>query len=267
MPSLFRAALWAVALILLLAAIYSAVLWSQRPQPGAEAKAPVPEAIASAQAAEVQPTAEQPAQPAQPPGDAAPAYQTRRTTPGEEFYRTGNYDKAIAYWTEMAKKGDMESNYRLGREYIFSPSGVVEKDLKKAHDYLLTASKLGDPRAMFEVGTIYDYGMGVPKDIALAAKWYKYAADYGHAQGQYNFATMIETGEGVSKDEIEAYKYYRLAAAQGFYGVPFNAKEQKADKSASVPLEDLEMRLTKDQIKDGEARLAAFKPRTGPLEP
>jgi hypothetical protein len=243
----------------MLAAIYSAILWAQRPKPGAAAAL---DPVASAQAAEVQPTTEKPAQPK---GEDAPSFQTRRTSPGEEFYRSGNYDKAIEYWTGMAKQGDMESNYRLGREYTFSPSGVVEKDLNKAYDYLLVAAKLGDPRAMFEIGTFYDYGMGRPKDVPLAAKWYKYAADYGHAQGQYNYGTMVETGDGVAKDEIEAYKYYRLAAAQGFFGVPFNAKEQKADKSGSVPIEDLEKRLTKDQIKEGEVRLAAFKPLTGPL--
>jgi tetratricopeptide (TPR) repeat protein len=260
MPSFARAALWAAALLLMLAATYSGVLWAQRPAPGAESSFTP---VASAVAAEPAPTAEKPAQP---DASAAPAYQTRRTTPGEEFYRTGNYDKAIAYWTEMAKKGDMESNYRLGREYIFSPSGVVERDFAKAYEYLVAASKLGDPRAMFEVATMFDYAMGRPKDLTQAATWYKYSADYGHAQGQYNFATMIETGDGVAKDEIEAYKYYRLASAQGFFGVPYNAKEQKADKTGSVPLEDLEKRLTKDQIKEGETRLAAFKLRTGPLE-
>jgi TPR repeat protein len=263
MPSLFRAAVWAVALVLMLAAVYAGVIWAHRPAPGAQAAGP--DLVASAQASEPQPTAGKPAQPANDPAAAGPAFQTRRTSPGEEFYRTGNYDKAVAYWTEMAKQGDMESNYRLGREYTYSPSGVVEKDLKKAFDYLMAASKLGDPRAMFEIGTFYDYGMGVSKDIALTAKWYKYAADYGHAQGQYNFATMIEMGEGVAKDEIEAYKYFRLAAAQGFFGVPYDAKAQKADKSAAVPLEVLEKRLTKEQIKEGETRLAAYKPLSGPL--
>lgn len=265
MPSFARAALWAVALALLVTATYSAVMWAQRPKPGAEA-APSASAdpIGSAQAAEPEATAENPAQPGAGP---APAFQTRRTSPGEEFYRTGNYDKAIEYWTEMAKKGDLESNYRLGREYIFSPSGIVEKDLAKAFDYLMVAAKLGDPRSMFEIGTIYDNGMGRPQDIALAAKWYKYAADYGHAQGQYNYATMVETGDGAPKDEVEAYKYFRLSAAQGFYGVPFNAKEQRADKDGTVPLQDLEKRLTKEQIKEGDARVAAFKVRTGPLEP
>lgn len=264
MTSPLRAVVWFVALGLFLTAVFAVVQWSQRPLPGAEAQDASPSVVASATASEVQPTAENPAQPA---GPGAPAFQTRRTSPGEEFYRSGNYDKAITYWTEMAKQGDMESNYRLGREYIFSPSGVVQRDYKKAFDYLVVASKLGDPRAMFEVATMYDYALGVPKDLALAAKWYKYAADYGHAQGQYNFATMVETGDGVTKDEVEAYKYYRLAAAQGFFGVPYNAQTQKADKTGSVPIEELEKRLTKDQVKDGEARLAKFKPRTGPLEP
>jgi hypothetical protein len=262
MPSFARAALWTVALVLMLAAIYSAILWAQRPKPGAAAAL---EPVASAQASEPQATAENPAQPA---GAGAPAFQTRKTSPGEEFYRSGNYDKAIAYWTEMAKKGDMESNYRLGREYTFSPSGIVQKDLNKAFDYQIVAAKLGDPRAMFEIGTFYEYGMGKPQDIALAAKWYKHAADYGHPQGQYNYATMVETGEGAPKDEIEALKYFRLAATQGFYGVPINPKEKKPDTAeGTVPLQDLEKRLSKDQVKEGEARAAAFKVKTGPLEP
>jgi TPR repeat protein len=114
---------------------------------------------------------------------------------------------------------------------------------------------------------MYDNAMGVPKDVVLAAKWFKHSADYGHAQGQYNFGTMLETGDGVPKDEVEAYKYLRLAALQGFYGVPYNDKEKKPDTSAPVPVELLQKRLSKDQIKEGEARVTAFKPRTGPLEP
>jgi TPR repeat protein len=275
MTSSVRALAWLVALAAVVYAVYSVVTWVNRPPLGGPEQSEAPAALtpASAVAAEAPaqppaatPTSEAPAAPPTPAGQA-PAYQTRRTSPGEELYRAGQYEKAIEYWTGMAKQGDVESNYRLGREYTFSPSGTVQRDFKKAFDYHMVASKLGDPRAMFEIATFYEYAMGLPKDIALAAKWYKYAADYGHAQGQYNYATMAETGEGVPKDLVEAYLYYRLAAQQGFYGVPFDAKENKPSKSAEVPIETLEKGLTKEQVKEGEKRLAAFKVRTGPLEP
>jgi TPR repeat protein len=276
MTSPVRALAWLVALAAVFYAVYSVVTWANRPPlggpPQAEAPAeqlgPVSAVAAETPAASpaATPTAEAPAAPATPAGQT-PAYQTRRTSPGEELYRAGHYEKAIEYWTGMAKQGDVESNYRLGREYTFSPSGAVQRDFKKAFEYHMAASKLGDGRAMFEIATFYEYEMGVPKDLALAAKWYKYAADYGHPQGQYNYATMAETGEGVPKDVVAAYVYFRLAAQQGFYGVPFDTKENKPSKSAAVPLETLEKGLTKDQVKDGEKRLAAFKVRTGPLEP
>ena len=35
------------------------------------------------------------------------------------------------------------------------------------------------------VGSIYDYGQGVPQDDAEAVKWYERAAEQGSAKGQY----------------------------------------------------------------------------------
>lgn len=273
MKSSLKTALWLLATAALVTLAYAGTMWLSRPAPG-EAAGSL--AFPSAQAAdatpvrEEQPTAEKPAQPAAGgpgrPFGSLPAYQTRRTNPGEELYRAGQYEKAIEYWTTMAKLGDIESNFRLGREYLYATSGALPRDPVKARDYFLAAAKLGDPRAMFDLGSIYEYGMGVKVDLTESGLWYKRAADYGHPQGQYNYATMVETGEGAPKDLILAYMYYRLAAAQGFYGVPYNEKEKRPDAKAEVPLQILEKSLTKEQIKEGEAKLAAFKILSGPLK-
>jgi TPR repeat protein len=136
----------------------------------------------------------------------------------------------------------------------------------KSREYHLAAAKLGEPRSMFDLGTIYEYGMGITADIVEAAKWYKLSADYGSAQGQYNIATMFETGEGVPQDLVEAFKYFLLAAEQGFYGVGYDPVKQKGDTTMPTPIELLSKKVTADQAKEAHVRADAFKPLTGPLK-
>lgn len=51
---------------------------------------------------------------------------------------------------------------------------------------------------------------------AEAAKWYRLAADQGNAEAQYNLGAMYENGLGVAKDSTEAATWYRKAADQGY---------------------------------------------------
>lgn len=184
---------------------------------------------------------------------------------GEDLYRRGLYPEAIAWWTEQAAKGDAEAARRLGVEYMDGKGGVVQRDYEKARFYHTQAAKAGDARSMFDLGTIYENGLGVPADLIESAKWFEWAAKYGHPQGQYNFATMIETGEAGRKDEIEAYMYYLLAAAQGVGGIAFDLKTNRVIPDGDTPLGQLRKRLTPAQIAEAEARAKAFKPLTGPM--
>jgi TPR repeat protein len=281
MSSPSKAALWLAALGLFVYAAYSATLWGTRPAPGTQAPAAsaaagegteMPGAVAAeaetqgeGQPVVVPPDAEPLPKPAREFG-VLPPYQARKTSPGEEFFNQGNFEQAIAFWTGMAKQGDRESHYRLGVEYFHGTSGAVARDLTKAREHHLAAAKLGEPRSMFDLGTMYEEGLGVVQDISEAGRWYKRAADYGHAQGQYNFATMLEDGQGAPKDEVQALVYYRLAAAQGFYGVPYDKAKQRPDTSQPVPLDLLERRLTGAQKAEGEKRLKEVRTLTGPLD-
>ncbi len=186
--------------------------------------------------------------------------------PGEQHYRHGRYPEAIAYWTEQAAKGNVQAAHRLGVEYMDGKPGVVQRDLEKAMKYHRQAAVGGNALSMFDVGTLFEHGMGVTKDIAQAARWYGHSARYGLAQGQYNFATMLESGEGVTKDEIEAYKFFILAARGGFTGVPYDNTNLTIDRNAPTPTEVMQQRLTTAQLNEGRARADAFRPESGPLK-
>jgi hypothetical protein len=183
---------------------------------------------------------------------------------GEQMYRQGQYPEAMAWWTERAAQGDIESARRLGIEYMDGKWGVVQRDFAKARQYHMQAAMGGERRSMMDLGTIHENGMGVPQDLAEAARWFEWSAKYGFAPAQNNIATLLETGEGGRKDEIEAYKYYILAALDA-------AKTLKLEKpNLDAPPADSAMgmlarKLTPAQRNEAKDRAKKFVPLTGPL--
>ncbi len=59
-------------------------------------------------------------------------------------------------------------------------------------------SKHLDPSAQFNLGEMYEYGLGVQKDDVKAFEWYSKAAAQGYAPAQNNLGIMYEYGRSVS---------------------------------------------------------------------
>ncbi|HBF29653.1 peptidoglycan-binding protein, partial [Rhizobium sp.] len=80
---------------------------------------------------------------------------------------------------------------------------------------LVSAAKAGDAAALFEIGSRYIEGRGVPADFSKAAIWFQRAADQGLAPARYRLAGLYEKGTGVARDINKAKGLYLLAAAAG----------------------------------------------------
>lgn len=195
----------------------------------------------------------------------APAPASSSRSEGEDLYRRGLYPEAIAWWTEQAAKGDIESARRLGVEYMDGKGGVVARDYEKARKYHLQAAMGGERRSMMDLGTIYEHGLGIDASLIEAARWYEWSAKYGHGPGQYNFATMLESGDAGRQDVVEAYMYYLLAAAQGVGGIGYDAKTNRVLSADESPMGQLGRRLSPAQRGEAQARARAFKSLSGPL--
>jgi TPR repeat protein len=187
-------------------------------------------------------------------------------TVGEDLYHRGFYPEAIAWWTAEAAKGDANAAYHLGVEYMDGKPNVVQRDYEQARRYHMQAAMAGERRSMLDLGTLHEYGLGVPVDLVEGSRWYERSANYGYAPGQYNFATLLETGDAGRKDEVEAYKFYLLATEQGVIGVPYDRQTNRVVRGGDGPMEMLAKRLSKAQIDDANARVNAFKPLSGPLK-
>ncbi len=92
------------------------------------------------------------------------------------------------------QRGEYETAYRL-----FSP-----------------LAEQGHVVAQFNLGVLFEYGLGVAQDYAEAARWYMKAAERGDEQAQYNVAVLYEKGTGLPLDLQSArYWYGKVLANPG----------------------------------------------------
>ena len=82
----------------------------------------------------------------------------------------------------------------------------------------------GHAKAQYNLGFMYDEGLGVPQNHAQAAKWYRKAAEQGHVSAQNSLGVKYVRGEGVPEDDVQAYAWFNIAAAQGYDHAEHNKK-------------------------------------------
>lgn len=77
------------------------------------------------------------------------------------------------------------------------------------------AAQQGHSDSQFNLGLMYEHGIGVIKDEKEAVFWYQKAALLGNSNAQYNLAVLYENGRGCDVDFSQAHKWYREAIVQG----------------------------------------------------
>jgi TPR repeat protein len=78
-----------------------------------------------------------------------------------------------------------------------------------------SAAEKGHADSQYNLGLMYEQGIGISKDEKEAIVWYRKSAVQGNAFAQYNLAVLYENGRGAAIDFAQAHKWYRKASAQG----------------------------------------------------
>jgi hypothetical protein len=100
----------------------------------------------------------------------------------------------------------------------------------------LPLAEQGYPAAQFNVGVLYEKGLGVTQDPAEAARWYLKAAERGDTDAQYKMATLYETGGGVAKNVREARRWYSIVATNtSLDAATVELKQRAQARLASLP--------------------------------
>ncbi|WP_162917374.1 tetratricopeptide repeat protein [Dongia deserti] len=198
------------------------------PAPAAKPFAPAPEGQAEVQpapkAAPVKPVAEaaqpEPIAGAQQAVAVPQAAKSVSAQEGWDAFGRGDYDGALAVWRPLAEGGDV------------------------------TMQLL--------VGSIYDYGQGVPQDDAEAVKWYERAAAQGSAKGQYQAGAVYARSPQV-KDPVQGYKWLTIAARTLRDGPKDGITADQALTLRAL----IEREMSEADIAKAKQEADAFKPTKG----
>ena len=145
---------------------------------------------------------------------------------GIAAWQKGDHVAAVAIWTPLADKGDIDAAFNLGQAYRLGKG--VAMDHGRAQLYLEQAARTGHADAAATLGLLLFQN----NDRAAAMPWLRIAAEGGEPRAMLLYGTALFNGDGVKSDPVTAYAFISRAAAQGLA----IAKETLADLDATLPL-------------------------------
>ncbi len=88
-------------------------------------------------------------------------------------------------------------------------------NLSLAFKEFMEASKCGHSDSQYNIGLMYEYGIGIVKNASEAVVWYTKAAEQGNSDAAFNLGALYENGKGTPINYIKAREFYRKAASHG----------------------------------------------------
>ncbi len=125
----------------------------------------------------------------------------------------GQPEQAIKWYRKAAELGRTRAQFQLG--FMYEHGIGVLKDFEQAAFWYGKAAVQGDAEAEANLGWMYERGKGTGRDLKQAASWYRKAAEQGNAIGEFYLGLLYENGKGLPKNFTEAFSWYAKAANQG----------------------------------------------------
>src|SRR5262249_37252186 len=104
---------------------------------------------------------------------------------------------------------------RGSRLYDEAMAARHARDSEKALSLLRHAAKLGEARAMLQLGKIFRAGDGVTRDYGEAFRWFSRGAEAGNPASMVFLGAMYAQGIGAEKNLNQAISWFRKAAYLG----------------------------------------------------
>ena len=152
-----------------------------------------------------------------------------------------------------------------GGEYV----SYDRADLKSSLRVWMAAAEAGDAAAQNTVGEIYERGIGAEPNYEAAAIWYQKAADQHYSRALFNLGTLYEQGLGVPADKLKALNLYREAWGLPEDSVMYQsaAREEQASLRAELTKQlaekDTQLKLLQKeltQMQSAQSAQTAQKP-------
>ncbi len=125
-------------------------------------------------------------------------------------YDAENYAKAMQLYKQIPD--DKNAQFQIG--YMYDNGLGTTQSYTDAAYWYRKAAEQGEASAQCYLGIMYSYGRGVTQSYTDALYWYRKAAKQGYATAQNNLGYMYLNGKGVDKSNSDAVYWFRKAAEQ-----------------------------------------------------
>ena len=120
-------------------------------------------------------------------------------------------EEIVTAYLKAAEMGQPEAQCFMGEWYKYGDNGL-KIDINETYRWCRKAAERGNNFAQFEIGIVYDYGLGCEENKKEAVKWYKRSASKDYIPAVYFLGLCYYFGNGVRVDKKEALKCFKKAA-------------------------------------------------------
>jgi hypothetical protein len=146
-----------------------------------------------------------------------------------------------------------------GGEYV----AYDRADMKSALRVWLAAAEAGDADAQNTVGEIYERGLGGEPNYEAAVIWYGKAIAQKSSKAMFNMGTLYEQGSGVPRDKVKALNLYRQAWGLPEDSIMYESAARREQDELRSQLEkevaerDAQMQLLQKQLESLQKQASA----------
>lgn len=134
---------------------------------------------------------------------------------GNTAYEYGDYERALALFTPLAKKGNAQAQAMLAQLYLGQPG--VPRDEEQAVQWARLSAEQNDVSGLMVLSDIYLEGDGVTKDEVQAITYLRRAVELDSAEAKLRLGLMYLEGQGVERNPEQARQWIIAAAKQDFF--------------------------------------------------
>jgi len=133
---------------------------------------------------------------------------------GRELYFEGDYEGARQAWAPLAEEGNPRALYNMAT--LYRRGLGVEENSERAHRFLAEAAETGFAEAQYLLAALTMRDDNASESERQAAvRWWLTAARKGHALSQYRLGLLYWNGEAVARDLVRGFAWVQLAAEDG----------------------------------------------------
>jgi hypothetical protein len=158
--------------------------------------------------------------------------------------------QAVAYFTKAAEAGSPEAQFELGKLY---EKGIgIGQDSVQALSLYQQAADQDFADALNDLGFMYyQGGLGLARNPDKALAMFERAADLRHPQAMFNFAALIDDGLIPSKGPTQAAEYLYQALRSGSQDV-YNELATRAEAFKPETRRELQKKLSEYDFYNGK---------------